>query len=129
MLLEREVQLQTIAGYLAEAADGHGRLVFVAGEAGIGKTTFVDQVLADAARAATVASGTCDGSATPAPLGPLVEMLPQLPAGVWPPDATRQECSPGCWRPCGNLGSESRICSSSRTRTGPTKRPWTSSGT
>ena len=90
-LLEREAQLQTIAGYLAEAADGHGRMVFVAGDAGIGKTTFVGQVLADAAPAARVASGACDGSATPAPLGPLVEMLPRLPADIWPPDATRQD--------------------------------------
>jgi DNA-binding CsgD family transcriptional regulator/tetratricopeptide (TPR) repeat protein len=90
-LLEREPQLRAVAGYLGEAADGHGRMVFVAGEAGIGKTMFVGQVLADAARAARVASGTCDGSATPAPLGPLVEMLPQLPADTWPPDATRQD--------------------------------------
>jgi predicted ATPase len=90
-LLERETQLRAVAGYLAEAAYGHGRMVFVAGEAGIGKTTFVGQLLADAARAAKVAYGACDGSATPAPLGPLVEMLPQLPAGVWPPDATRQD--------------------------------------
>jgi predicted ATPase len=90
-LLEREAQLQAVAGYLAEAADGHGRMVFIAGEAGIGKTVFVGQVLADAARSARVASGACDGSATPAPLGPLVEMLPQLPADTWPPDATRQD--------------------------------------
>ena len=66
-------------------------MVFVAGEAGIGKTMFVGQVVADAAGAARVATGACDGSATPAPLGPLVEMLPQLPADVWPPDATRQD--------------------------------------
>jgi predicted ATPase len=90
-LLEREAQLQTVGGYLTEAADGHGRMVFVAGEAGIGKTTFVGRVVADAAGAARVASGTCDGSATPAPLGPLVEMLPQLPADIWPADATRQD--------------------------------------
>jgi predicted ATPase len=90
-LLEREARLQAVGGYLAEASDGHGRMVFVAGEAGIGKTMFVGQLLANAARAAKVAYGTCDGSATPAPLGPLVEMLPQLPADVWPPDATRQD--------------------------------------
>ena len=90
-LLERETQLQAVGGYLAEASDGHGRMVFVAGEAGIGKTMFVGQVVADAAGAARVATGACDGSATPAPLGPLVEMLPQLPADVWPPDATRRD--------------------------------------
>jgi DNA-binding CsgD family transcriptional regulator/tetratricopeptide (TPR) repeat protein len=90
-LLERETQLCAVGGYLAEAAAGHGRMVFVAGEAGIGKTMFVGRVIADAGRAARVAAGACDGSSTPAPLGPLVEMLPQLPADIWPPDATRQD--------------------------------------
>ena len=90
-LLEREEQLRACAEYLAEAAAGHGRLVYVAGEAGIGKSTFSARVAADAAASATVAVGTCDGSATPAPLGPLVEMLPHLPGDVWPAQATRQE--------------------------------------
>src|SRR5215212_555190 len=84
-LLERDSQLRAVANYLAEAASGHGRMVFVAGEAGIGKTTFVGQVLAEAAGSAMIAVGGCDGSATPAPLGPLIEMLPRLPAGTWPP--------------------------------------------
>ena len=91
LLLEREEQLRACAEYLAEAAAGHGRLVYVAGEAGIGKSTFSAQVAADAAASATVAVGACDGSATPAPLGPLVEMLPHLPGELWPAEATRQE--------------------------------------
>ena len=48
MLLERAEQLRACADYLAEAAAGHGRLVYVAGEAGIGKSTFTAQVMADA---------------------------------------------------------------------------------
>jgi DNA-binding CsgD family transcriptional regulator/tetratricopeptide (TPR) repeat protein len=91
MLLERDRQLRACAEYLVEAAAGHGRLVYVAGEAGIGKSTFSARVAADADGTATVAVGVCDGSATPAPLGPLVELLPSLPGDVWPPDATRQE--------------------------------------
>jgi DNA-binding CsgD family transcriptional regulator len=90
-LLEREPQLQIVAGYLAEAADGHGRMLFIAGEAGIGKTAFVGQALRNANGLARVASGACDGSVTPAPLGPLIEMLPQLPADAWPSDVSRQE--------------------------------------
>ncbi len=90
-LLERDEQLRAARGYLAEAAAGHGRLVYVAGEAGIGKSTFVTQVVSDAGAAALAAVGGCDGSATPAPLGPLHEMLPDLPDGLWPPDATRQQ--------------------------------------
>ena len=38
-----------------------------------------------------VALGACDGSATPAPLGPLREMLPDLPADVWPDGADRHD--------------------------------------
>ena len=34
-----------------------------------------------------VAVGACDGSPTPPPLGPLVELLPALPADVWPAGA------------------------------------------
>ena len=90
-LLERDEQLRAAAGYLADAARGQGRLLFVAGEAGVGKTTFVDRVVADAGGRARVAVGRCDGSATPAPLGPLVEMLPALPDGLWPPGASRYE--------------------------------------
>ncbi len=88
-LLERGPALQAAADYLADATRGDGRLVFVAGEAGVGKTTFVDSVVASADRAVDVAQGACDGSATPAPLGPLREMLPDLPADVWPQDAAQ----------------------------------------
>ena len=65
--------------------------LFVAGEAGVGKTTFVRHVLQDAAGGARAATGMCDGSSTPAPLAPLLEMLPELPADVWPPDVPRHE--------------------------------------
>ena len=90
-LLERDSAQEAAAGYLAEAVTGHGRLVFVAGEAGVGKTVFVDSVVASAGASVAVALGACDGSATPAPLGPLREMLPDLPADVWPDGADRHE--------------------------------------
>lgn len=85
------MQLEVAARHLAEAAAGHGRLAYVAGEAGVGKTSYVEQVLDAAAGSARIVVGSCDGSATPAPLGPLVEMLPGLPEEVWSPGATRQE--------------------------------------
>ncbi len=88
-LLERDEQLRAAQGYLAEAAAGHGRLVFVAGEPGVGKTTFLEHLLATSDAPPLV--GWCDGSATPSPLGPLVDMLPDLPATVWPADAARSE--------------------------------------
>src|SRR5262249_14748255 len=91
VLLERTPALDSAGEYLAAAAQGHGRLVFVGGEAGVGKTMFVDRVAADAGSAVRLARGGCDGSSTPAPLGPLREMLSALPAGVWPAEAERGE--------------------------------------
>ena len=90
-LLERDAALQGAADYLADAVAGDGRVVFVAGEAGVGKTVFVDAVVERRAPRSRVAQGACDGSATPAPLGPLREMLPDLPAEVWPDGVERHE--------------------------------------
>ena len=79
------------ADYLADAASGRGRLVLVAGEAGVGKTTYVDAVVRAAGGVARFAQGGCDGSSTPSPLGPLREMLADLPDGVWPEGAERHD--------------------------------------
>jgi predicted ATPase len=47
MLLERETQLAALAGYAEEARKAQGRLVFVAGEAGAGKSALVEQLQQD----------------------------------------------------------------------------------
>lgn len=90
-LLEREAQLRRVEDYLADATAGHGRLVLIVGEAGVGKTAFVDAVARTAGDEVALAQGACDGTSTPAPLAPLREMLPALPDGVWPPGAERHE--------------------------------------
>ena len=46
-LLEREAALTSLAEYAHEARLGDGRLVLVAGEAGIGKSALVEQLQAD----------------------------------------------------------------------------------
>ncbi|MFN8082525.1 MAG: hypothetical protein U0Q19_23465 [Kineosporiaceae bacterium] len=90
-LLERDQQAAAVDDYLAEAVDGHGRMVFVAGEAG-SQDLVRGGVVQEAVDVARVAVGGRDGSPTPSPLGrPLTEMLPRLPAQVWPPEATRHE--------------------------------------
>jgi len=91
VLLERTPALGSAGDYLAAAAAGNGRLVLIGGEAGVGKSTFVDRVAADADPGFRVARGACDGSRTPPPLGPLREMLPALPSDVWPDGAARDE--------------------------------------
>ncbi|AXG13070.1 ATP-binding protein [Intrasporangium calvum] len=90
MLVERDHQLHTLGAYLDEAAAGHGRLIYVSGEAGIGKSALVNTFTASAAPQARAAVAYCDGSLTPSPLAPLRELLPTLPPGLWPDDATRQ---------------------------------------
>ncbi|HKD97095.1 MAG TPA: AAA family ATPase, partial [Micromonosporaceae bacterium] len=77
MLLERESTLASLVDYAAEARDGHGRLVLVAGEAGVGKSTLVEQLQADLPDARW-SWGACDGLFVPRPLGPLFDIARQL---------------------------------------------------
>jgi DNA-binding CsgD family transcriptional regulator/tetratricopeptide (TPR) repeat protein len=72
-LLERELFLDALGDYAGDAASGNGRLVLVAGEAGIGKTSLVD-AFREAHPEITWMWGACDGGFTPRPLGPLHEM-------------------------------------------------------
>jgi tetratricopeptide (TPR) repeat protein len=72
-LLEREHQLAALGDYAADAASGNGRLVLVTGEAGIGKTTLVDE-FCRARSDVRWLWGACDAGFTPRPLGPLHEI-------------------------------------------------------
>lgn len=71
--------LATVDRVLAEARQGRGGLVAVAGDAGIGKTTFCQTVADRAAVAgASVAWAACWESATTAPLFPWTQLLRQV---------------------------------------------------
>jgi DNA-binding CsgD family transcriptional regulator/tetratricopeptide (TPR) repeat protein len=76
-LLEREACLVSLAGYADEARHGEGRLVLVAGEAGVGKSALVEQLHNDLPEARW-SWGACDGLFTPRPLGPLLDLADQL---------------------------------------------------
>ncbi|MBZ5741196.1 ATP-binding protein [Nocardioides mangrovi] len=82
-LLERASALTALREYAAEAATGSGRLVLVAGEAGVGKSTLVDALRAqlDDARWYT---GACDGQFVPRPLGPFLEIAAALGSSTTP---------------------------------------------
>ena len=72
-LLEREANLSTLTQYAEEARTGRGRLVLLAGEAGVGKSSLLDELerrLGDA----RWAWGACDGLFTPRPLAPLLDI-------------------------------------------------------
>jgi DNA-binding CsgD family transcriptional regulator len=73
-LLERSAELEALDGHLAAVrAQGRGRLVLVAGEAGIGKTALV-RAFCERARPSRVLWGACDALFTPRPLGPFVDI-------------------------------------------------------
>jgi DNA-binding CsgD family transcriptional regulator/tetratricopeptide (TPR) repeat protein len=76
-LLERESSLASLAEYAREARRGEGRLVLVAGEAGVGKSALVER-LEHEVRDARWSWGACDGLFTPRPLGPLFDLAAQL---------------------------------------------------
>lgn len=78
-LLERDDQLGVLHGSASEvAAHGHGRVLLVFGEAGIGKTALLRQFRDELPRRVTRLWGTCDALFTPRPLGPLLEPIAEL---------------------------------------------------
>src|SRR6516164_338913 len=74
-LLERSEQLGSLGGALAAvAAGGPGRVVLVAGEAGIGKTALLRRFCAGVDGSARVLWARCEPLFTPRPLGPVVDL-------------------------------------------------------
>ncbi len=75
--LERAGLLGDLTGLLRDAAAGHGRLVLLGGEAGVGKTAVVRSFAAAAPgldRGLRVVVGACDSLSTPRPLAPLTDI-------------------------------------------------------
>ena len=76
-LLERQEALADMTRLAREAGDGHGGLVLLCGEAGVGKTAVLEQFQRDLP-AARWSWGACDSLFTPRPLGPLFDLAGQL---------------------------------------------------
>ena len=72
--LERGIHLQELALLSESARKGHGALVFVGGDAGVGKTTLARKFSEIAAKIARVAWGACEPLSTPRALGPLLDI-------------------------------------------------------
>src|SRR5262252_8585286 len=77
VLVEREGFLASLEQLLDEALGGSGRLVFLGGEAGVGKTALA-AALAEAASGPVVRRGSCDSITTAEPLGPILDAVPEL---------------------------------------------------
>ena len=91
-LLERDAVLAALTEYAADARGGDGRVVLVAGEAGVGKTALVEALRAEAMDARWL-WGACEGSFTPRPLGPVYDVAGQVGGALrqaCDDDATRQ---------------------------------------
>jgi predicted ATPase len=69
-------QRETLVERLAAAQRAGGRLVLIGGEAGAGKTVLVDAFINTLQRRVLV--GACEHLATPAPLGPLLDVAEQV---------------------------------------------------
>ena len=72
-LLEREAELSALEECIAAAGLGEGRLVVISGEAGVGKTSLVEE-LSRRGSVARMLWGQCDPLQTPRALGPVLDV-------------------------------------------------------
>ncbi len=77
-LVERVHLVETLTGLHDEALGGSGRLVLVHGESGVGKSALVREWSGIARARGPVFWGACDPLSSPRPLGPLVDVAPNL---------------------------------------------------
>lgn len=80
-LLERQEQLAILNRSLQEARAGCGKLVLLAGEAGLGKSSLVERFVSDHRRDTRALWGACDALSTPRALGPVHEIAAQTSSG------------------------------------------------
>ncbi|HEY6101654.1 MAG TPA: AAA family ATPase [bacterium] len=72
--LERGIHLQGLAERWEAARRGRGSVVFVGGDAGVGKTTLARKFCEIVSKTARVAWGICEPFSTPRALGPLLDI-------------------------------------------------------
>jgi DNA-binding CsgD family transcriptional regulator len=80
-LLERDAPLAILHGLQHESLAA-GRLVFLEGEAGVGKTSLLRAFRDSLSPGVRYVFGACDPLSTPQPLGPLLEIAPELDPDV-----------------------------------------------
>ncbi len=78
MFLEREAILKKLHELDSSVCGSGGKIVFISGEAGIGKTTLIDHFLSGLEPDRRRAVGLCDPLHTPRPLGPVQDLAFQL---------------------------------------------------
>lgn len=87
----RDAEMAALRSRLLDTLDGHGGLVLVGGEPGVGKTTLVKQLIQEAEqRGALAVFGRCYESEGTVPYSPFVEMLEQA-LELMPPEIVRED--------------------------------------
>jgi class 3 adenylate cyclase/tetratricopeptide (TPR) repeat protein len=90
-LVERDAERANLRRTVDEALGGRGRLVLVAGEAGVGKSRLVAEVAAEAdARGMRVLTGHCVDSDSAPPYLPFVEMIEEAASNPRSPATLRE---------------------------------------
>ncbi len=84
MLVEREALLTELLGFAAEGLEGHGRLVFLGGEAGVGKTSLTRALATELADRCAVRVGAVDNLTTADALAAFTDALPDWHLGPDP---------------------------------------------
>jgi len=77
VLVERQALLADLLGFAAEGFDGHGRLVFLGGEAGVGKTSLTRALATELADRCAVRVGAVDNLTTADALAAFTDALPE----------------------------------------------------
>ena len=83
-LVGRESERAALDALFADALDGAGRLTFVSGDAGIGKSALVRDFISDRAREADILIGECSEFEGHRPFGPVIDAF--MHAGLRLPD-------------------------------------------
>ncbi|MPZ53627.1 MAG: AAA family ATPase [Acidimicrobiia bacterium] len=78
-LVERDHLLEDLRLETRSAAKGSGRLVFLGGDAGLGKSSVVREMARKPGSQVRLMWGACDSLTTPRPLGPLLDMASTAP--------------------------------------------------
>ena len=90
-LLERDRPLAELSSAVKRALDHTGSVVAVVGEAGIGKTSLLDELARQVTNRVRVLRAGCEALFTPRPLGPLHDVAPDLDVDA---DAPRERLFP-----------------------------------
>ena len=82
VLVERDPFISPLLEWVPDAETRTGRLVLLGGEAGVGKTSLVGLLASRVGPDVTVRRGFGDNVATPSPLGPVLDALPELTVAI-----------------------------------------------